>query len=226
MRKKLKAVIFDFDGTIANTLPFSLKKIGALAKKYRLDEKKLIEKIRTRSPWQLIKELNLSLVKLFLILFEVRKAQQELYSQIKTIKIFPGIKNLLKSLKNKEITLYIYSSNLKKNIDFFLKKEKIDCFFKKVYTGKSLLSKESDLTRILTEENLDREKVVYVADEVRDVVACRKAGIRMIGVGWGLAGKEGFENHPPDFFAEKPKKILSLIKSFLLIFILLSCIHI
>jgi phosphoglycolate phosphatase len=213
MTKKIKAVIFDFDGTIADTLPFTFEKISKLSKKYRIKKEKdeLIEKISQLSPKQLMKEFKISWFKVPFILWEIKQSQKALFKEIDKIKIFPGIKKLLKELKKKGIKIYIYSSNLKKNIVKFLEKEKIDQYFENIYVGRNLLGKDKDLLNILKKEGLKNDEVYYVADEIRDALACFKAKIKMIGVSWGLAKPEILKKAGADFIIKKPSEILKII---------------
>ncbi|MCX7955508.1 MAG: HAD-IA family hydrolase [Patescibacteria group bacterium] len=210
-KQNIKTIIFDFDGTIADTLPYTFEKIIEISKKYKIKNNQIIEKIKTISPKELFKEFKISWFKIPLIIWEIKKTQKQLYFDLDKIKIFPGIKELLKNLKQRNIKIFIYSSNIKKNIDYFLKKEKIEECFDKIYVGKNLLGKDKDLFYILKKENLKKEEVFYVADEIRDVLACKRAKIKMVGVLWGLAGKEGFKKFTPDFLIKKPQQLLKLL---------------
>ena len=209
----IKALIFDFDGTIANTLPYTFSKIIELSRKYKVKGKKeeIIEKICLKNPYQLMNEFQISWFKIPIILWEIHQAQKALYYHIDQIKIFPGIKLVLKELKKKDIRLFIYSSNIKKNIEKFLKKERIDDYFEKIYVGNNFLGKDKDLLDILKNEKLKTNEVYYVADEIRDVLACQKAKIKIIGVAWGLAGERGLKKVNVDFFVKNPEEILKLI---------------
>lgn len=209
---KIKAIIFDFDGTIADTLPFIFEKVAKIAKMYNIEnDKDLIKKIKILTPKEIIKKLKIKWFQFPFIFWEIKKAQKELYNNLDRIKIFSGIKNLLKSLKKRRIRVFIYSSNIKKNIDYFLKKNKIDSFFEKIYVGGNFFGKDKDLLDILKKENLKKDEVFYVGDEIRDVLACHKAKIKIIGVEWGLAGRDGFKKHKPNFLIKKPHELLNLL---------------
>jgi len=213
MTKKIKSLIFDFDGTIANTLSFTFKKIIEISKKYNIkkENNELIEKATQLTPQDLMKEFNISWFKVPFIFLDIVQAEKNLFFEIDKIKAFEGIKKLLEELKKRKVRLYIYSSNLKKNIEKFLKKEKIDNYFEKIYVSRNILAKDKGLFDILKKEGLRTDEVYYVADEVRDVLACQKAKIKMIGVAWGLAGERGLKKTRVDFFVKKPIQILNLI---------------
>jgi len=211
MRKNTKALIFDFDGTIANTLPYTFEKIIALAQKYHIDNKKekLIEKIRRLSPSALMKEFKIGWFKVPFILWDIRRAQKQLFFQINSIKSFVGIESTIKKLRENNLRLFIYSSNLKKTIERFLSKEGLKDYFEKIYVGRNLLGKDKDLLKILKKEGLEKDEVFYVADEARDALACQKAGISMIGVSWGLTKPEILKKFGAKFVVKKPSEILT-----------------
>lgn len=210
----IKALIFDFDGTIANTLPYTFSKIIEISKKYQVkgSEEEIIKKISHLTPFQLMKEFKIAWFKIPIILWEIKKAQKMLYKKIDKIEIFPSLKETLLRLKKEGYLLYIFSSNIKENIVKFLKKEKIENLFKKIYTSSNFLAKDKDLISIIKKEGFKKNEVWYIADEIRDVLACKKAGIKMIGVSWGLAGEKGLKSQKVDFFIRKPKEIFQLLE--------------
>ncbi|MCR4313329.1 MAG: HAD hydrolase-like protein, partial [Candidatus Roizmanbacteria bacterium] len=58
---------------------------------------------------------------------------------------------------------------------------------------------------------LDRSEVIYVGDEIRDVEACKKTGIKIIGVSWGLHTIEALEKAGVDYITKKPLEIFKIL---------------
>lgn len=52
---------------------------------------------------------------------------------------------------------------------------------------------------------------MYVGDEVRDIEACQKVGIKIAAVTWGLNTKEALERYHPDSLIDKPQQLLDLV---------------
>jgi phosphoglycolate phosphatase-like HAD superfamily hydrolase len=213
----LSAVIFDFDGTLADTLPYTFKKIIEIAKKLKikkindLKEKQVIEAIRKYSYQELLKKFEVSWLKYPLIIWEIKKAQKELGKNIDKIKPFKGINNLLKKIKQNNLKILILSSNIKSNIERFIDKEGWQNLIDGVYAGGNLLGKDKDMINLLKKEKLKKDELIYVADEARDVLACKKAGIKMIGVAWGLHDKLLLKESGADLIIDKPEEILNYI---------------
>lgn len=208
--KMIKALIFDFDGTIADTLPFTFKKIIEVNRRLRItnkDKSVIIDKLKRMDYRDLLKEFRIDWFKIPIILWEIKKAQKELYFHLDKIKVFPGIKTLLNNLNKKNISCYIYSSNIKKNIEKFLEINNLQKYFKKIFVGANLLGKDKDLLKILREEKLKKAEVIYIADEVRDVLACKKIGLKIVGVSWGLNEGKLLKKIGADFVANKTEEI-------------------
>ena len=58
---------------------------------------------------------------------------------------------------------------------------------------------------------LNKENIIYIADEIRDIDACRKAGIKIISVCWGFNSKAALSVKNAEYLAEIPADILRYI---------------
>ena len=207
-----KCVTFDFDGTIVDT-----RKIFAdiynnfLAPKYggrrvvpedyqKLKKLSLIEKIRF---------LKISPIK---IPFFVRALRKELSRRIEIFPLFEGIENVLKNLKEKGYTIAIISTNRAKNIKRFLSLKNIDVV-EYVYSdiGASLFVKSRTIKRFLRKTGIPHENFIYVGDEVRDIEACRDAGVKIISITWGWDPLDAIKEGKPDFIANEPQDIETIV---------------
>ncbi|MBI5126980.1 HAD-IA family hydrolase [Candidatus Roizmanbacteria bacterium] len=216
--KKIKTIIFDFDGIIADTLPFTFKKVIQIArilKPKNLNEKQIIEEIRSKDWKELLGKGGFPQfwLKLPAVLSVIFRMQVELGKEIETIKLFPGIKKLLVDLKKKHYQLGILSSNLKENIDRFIKINGID-YFDFIEAGTyTMLGKSGEIDKFARELKIEKEQMVYVGDEIRDINASKKAGIKIICVSWGLHRPAVLKDHGADFIVKKPSEILKIVEN-------------
>ncbi len=114
-----KTIIFDFDGTLANTFNLLKNIFNKLAPKYgylKMDDAQL-ENMRGLGARQVFKYLNLNWIK---IPFWVFDAKKEMSKHISNAKTFDKLPEVLKELKNKNYKLGILTSNSLKNVEPFL----------------------------------------------------------------------------------------------------------
>jgi phosphoglycolate phosphatase-like HAD superfamily hydrolase len=55
------------------------------------------------------------------------------------------------------------------------------------------------------------QRAVYLGDEVRDIVAARKAGVDVAAVTWGYNTRELLAAHAPDYLIERPEELRMLL---------------
>lgn len=207
----IKHVIFDFDGTIADSMELSLKIYNDLEEKYHykkltLDELRILSSLPIKKR---AKNVGLPLYKLPQISLDCLVKYKKL---INTLKPFDGIRDVIMGLKNQGLSLSIISSNSVENIEAFLKKNQLE-FFDKIISAKNLFGKDKSIKRYLRNLNLEPDKIIYIGDELRDIHACEKLDVRMISVTWGFDSLELLKSGNPDYIASKPKDIVEIIGS-------------
>ncbi|MBN1869004.1 MAG: HAD-IA family hydrolase [Candidatus Omnitrophica bacterium] len=201
-------LIFDFDGTIADTFHYLLRIGNRLSEEFhfnkiRPDE---VEEMKDKNVQETIRHLNIPLLKIPMI---VAKAKKELHKEIDSVEPIEGLKEILLQLKSKGHKMGILTSNSSKNVLGFLKNNGLD-FFDFIYTTSKIWSKNWGLLSLMNENGLKCSEVIYVGDETRDIKAAQKAGIRCAAVTWGYNSQKALEAQHPDYLIHSPKDLLQL----------------
>ena len=205
----LKYVIFDFDGTIADSKMALLSSWNSLAKKYRFKEIKFdeLDTLKKLSMKERSKLLNFPIYKLPIIIPQMYKLYR---NAIHEVTLFDGVKDLLHELEKKGYKMTIISSNSKENIVGFLNRHNIESVTK-ILCSSNIFGKDKLIKKFLKDYKLKASEVMYVGDEQRDIVACKKTGVKMIWVGWGYDSIEVIEAEKPDYKVYTPVEILEVI---------------
>lgn len=179
-----KVIIFDFDGTIADTLPYIIRIINDHAHEFGYNpfSSTDTQRLRGMGPKELIKELKVPFYKLP---FFVNKIKKLLNKDMPDVKVFDGMSEILHELKKRRYALGILSSNSKENIEKFCENNNL-LVFDFIHSEKNIFGKDKSLNNLIKKNNFKKEEVVYVGDEVRDIDACRKIDLDIISVAWGF----------------------------------------
>jgi len=201
-------LIFDFDGTVADTFEAILKVVKSISKDYGMEKitDEDIKKFKEKGMRQLIKDLKISLVKMATI---NRRIKAIINKDIASLKSFPGLKEAFLELKKRGYSIGILTSNSKGNVEKFLKSNDLG-FFEFIYSDSSLFGKDKVLKKLLREHNIKSNRVVYFGDEIRDIQAALKLNIKIVAVSWGFNSKKALEKYKPTYLLEKPSEILTL----------------
>ncbi len=205
-----KIILFDFDGTLADTLQLALKIVNKYLRNEGYDpiSQADLKDLRNMNFLQLIAHFKFPIWKIPTL---AKKIKEDLYKEVDKIPIFPGIVELVKGLKQRGFHLAVLSSDLKQTIDKFLELHKI-ALFDHIQCEPDILGKAKLIKRFLNRHSLATKDVIYIGDEVRDIEACRSVGIQIISVTWGFNDADSLHELKPDFLVKKPAEILGLVK--------------
>lgn len=205
-------IIFDFDGTIANTLASMVDIVNEYSEKfgYKRVEYEEIEKLRDKGSRQILKHLGISIIKLPKI---VKIIRSELNHQIPLLETAVDIKGTLLKLKEQNFTLGILTSNSKENVMEFLEKNNLK-HFDFIYSGKSVFGKAGLLRHIIKHHKLKKDSTLYVADEVRDINAALKSNVRIACVTWGFNTERALLNKHPDYIVRTPEELFTIVMGY------------
>lgn len=199
-------LIFDFDGTIANTFPLVIEVVEQWSVTDTKLTVELIEELRGMPAQQALKRVGIPLRKVPALL---TRGRRELMDKLKGAEPFPGIIEVIKELA-KDNDLYVMSSNSDENINHLLKTYGITGCFKAVYGNVSIFGKTKTLKKILKTQSLSKSKSVYIGDETRDIEAAHKLKIKAIAVTWGFNNKKILSQFQPEYKISKPQTLLKI----------------
>ena len=200
--------VFDFDGTIADSLHMGIDLYNNhIAKRLKCKqiEKEEVEDLKGRNTYKLLKDHNISLIKLPILLYRLKRMMSQKMGEIPLI---DGMREVLVSLNGMGYKMGILTSNNNKNVEHFLSHYDMRSLFEFIYSEKNVFGKDKAIIKMMKVEKLD--KLVYVGDETRDIEACKKAGVPIISVGWGFNTSMNLKSHNPDYFIEDPKELLEI----------------
>lgn len=203
----MKYIIFDFDGTVADTLPHIIS-IGQQVLGVTIAPEE-IEELRNTPAKKIIKRFKVPIYKIPRMLVEGRR---QFTKHIKEVEPVDGLIPVIKELHKKGYHIQIISSNSVANIQQFLEQHKLRRYFTQIHGSVGLFSKAQAIKKVLKMQKLNPDECVYIGDEVRDIEAAHKVGIRIISVTTGLNGEKILKETKPDFLAKKPKDIVTALE--------------
>ncbi len=199
--KKNKAVIFDFDGVIADTFEFHRKYL----KKYlgiSISKKEYQDWQRGNVYDGKGKISSEDLIRYFKMIEEDHHE----------VKIFDGMNDLLKKL-NEDYNLFIITSSSNINTINWLKKENIYDCFTEILGVEFDKSKVVKFNHILEKYKLEKDDVLFVTDTSGDVFEANKVGFKSIAVTWGFHDREILAESEPFAYADDVEELSCKIES-------------
>lgn len=213
--REAEYTILDFDGTIADTLEMALGVYNRISHEYGLlpINHEDHEMFRTKKPQELLKTFGVSKLKMLSLTLRIRK---EMSIHLPEMMPFPGIEAALHEIRNTGCRLGILTSNSVENVRKFLDINNMGTLFDFVCSGRSILGKEKVIRKVISREQLNPGRIVYVGDETRDIEASRGAGIPVIAVTWGLNRRDILASLLPDHIADKPQELPDRVRQIFL----------
>lgn len=197
-----KLIIFDFDGTLADTFPWFTAVLNDVAARYRFRQIQPheVDDLRGYSARQLIDHLGIRPWKLPFIARHMRRLASD---DSEPAPIFPGIDSMLRDLSSTGFALAIVSSNTERNIRRALGPE-LSGLVTHFACGAGLFGKAPKFRQIAKRAGVEHDQCLCIGDEIRDCEAARDAGMGFGAVGWGFTSPPALAALQPDyFFAER-----------------------
>lgn len=200
MNEKIKAVIFDFDYTLADSSKGVIECIN-----YALKELELLPV----SAEDACATIGLSLGDTFFKLTGINNTEQKesfirLFINradeimVEMTHFFDNAPNIIKLLKTNGIKLGIVSTKFRYRIETILAEHRMSELFDIIVGGEDVLSPKPDpegLTLAIERLEVFSSDVLYIGDSVTDAETSRRAGVSFAAVLSGVTRRAAFSNY-------------------------------
>jgi phosphoglycolate phosphatase len=181
---RYRLAIFDFDGTLADSLPWFRASFQDMITRFDLapvrdDE---VEGLRGMSAREIMARLNVSMWQLPAIVSDMRKRKLAAASETS---LFAGIPAMLTDLQRQGIKTAIVSSDSEASVRQVLGPDAslITCFD----CGAAMFGKHWKFQRVARKLGAKPSETICIGDEIRDIEAAKAVGIDSGAVAWGYA---------------------------------------
>lgn len=202
-------IVFDFDGTIADSLIVMLGIYNELAETRGLKKvtQKDWEQLRMGTIAQGIKWIG---VKPFQIPGLLTQGLRMVEPRTADIKLFPDAIPVIKELAAQGHSIFVLSTNSEKVIQEVLNKHGIGKDMTVLKSSK-IFGKASALKKLVRANQVEPNRVMMIGDEVRDMVAAKKAGVQPVAVNWGFQPGDTLAALGGVTLIRTPKELLKLV---------------
>ena len=192
-----KVVAFDFDGTLFESLSQCIEAFQKAVSPYA-------GHFLSKEEIEATYGLNEDGMILRLVGERWKEAAADFYAEYKRMhesitEPFAGIRELLAELAQKDVILAMITGKGKTACGISLKKLGFEGIFDTVLCGEmDAPNKHKRMGELMERYGVHRDEIVYVGDSVKDVEACRRAGIQCLSAAWqSNANRDALEDVNP-----------------------------
>jgi len=199
-------VIFDLDGTLADSLPWFRRHVNDVADRFGFRRVADFAALRHADVRETLQTLEVPRWKLPAIARHMRRLKTR---HLDEIALFAGVGPMLRALSQAGFRLALVSSDSEANARLQLGDlaelfESFDC-------GASIFGKARKFRRVVRRAGLSPADALAIGDEIRDIEAARDAGIAFGAVCWGYAAPEILRARRPDLVFERVEDVVAAL---------------
>jgi len=195
----IKAIIFDFDGVLADTYNISFQ-------------------IATQLHPNITKQdfLNIFMGNVYVTagVHFTKKDIPIFFEKLKqafTSKHFFAVRPMLEKL-GERYKLFIISGTIDDNIKHFLQLGNLGGYFQKILGATTHRSKVERFKIVFRDYNLAPKECLFITDTVGDIVEAREANVESVAVTWGFHNEQLLLDHNPLAVAHSPEELVTVIE--------------
>lgn len=212
-----KAVIFDLDGTLLDTLEDLADSVNEMLRKFSCPERTLEEirsfvgngmkKLVERSVSEDFDTKNFDAAYEFFRLSYARNMQNKTHP-------YDGILKCLEELKENDIITVVTSNKNDDAVKNLCKEYFGELITLAVGAKEGVPSKPNPemVISAMREIGAEKEECIFVGDSDTDILTAKNAGLKSVGVLWGFRNREILEKTQADFVISSPEEIIAIVK--------------
>ena len=205
-----QTLVFDFDGTIADTLGETRRIFNQIAPDYGIRQvaEHELDHLRHLSLKELLDHLKIPKRRVPAL---IARGTGMMRGNIAELKLIEGMPEVLVELRRHVRSFGILTSNSTANVDLFLRTHGLRDQFDFISSTSKLTGKSKHLKAIRKTFSVRPDEMLYIGDELRDVKASQKAGVPIAAVTWGFNSRQSLAAAKPDYLFDRPADFLSLL---------------
>lgn len=200
-------VIFDFDGTLADSTAWMMSTLNVMARRHGFREigPTEMDRLRALPTREVMRTLKVSPWRLPLIAADMRRQSA---ADAASIPLYPGAADVLLELTDLGATLAVVSSNGEQTVRSVLGKAQhlVDVY----ECEASLFGKASKLRKAMKRLAIPPDRTLYVGDETRDIDAAFRAHVPAAAATWGYGHRHALEDRRPTYLLDNFSDLLQV----------------
>lgn len=202
-----KIILFDYDGTILDSMDVVYKEYNKIADKYSM------KKVASFSDFMNLYDTNIydSFFKLGLDKSRVKDFisdfRRPLIEADDKLRLFDKMQDVVRKISKNNIVIVI-TSNLTEVVEHSIKNHGVKGV-SEVIGGDKEISKVKKIKSII--ERYPGMEIYYVGDTKGDIVESKKVGALAVAVTWGHHSKKKLSEAGADYIVNKPEELLKIL---------------
>ena len=208
----IKAVIFDLDGTLLDSVPNIMLSFEHTLKQMQLPFNESLLRgligVPTEGQGNLLAGDRKE---------EYSQVYRDFYRSLPHAPLFEGTKEMLIELGNRGFSRALVTSKIAGSARKNLVTLGVDDYFDLLIGADDVINPKPHAEPLLTaldKLSINKDEAVYVGDSSFDIDCAKGAGVRVIGVSWGARTKEDLIKMNPDLVVDSWDEMLDWLQMF------------
>lgn len=205
--RRYDLLLFDFDGTLADSSALFERFVPALAQQRGVSEPAAgWQSLRALPTGEMLRALRIRWWQLPALTRQMRSMMADNLDQVS---LFPGMLPVLQQLHRQGVQLVVVSSNSRHSVEQVLGPALP--LFTALHCAVPLLGKRRVIARALRQAAVPAARALSIGDECRDAEASRGCGIAFAGVSWGVASPAVLQPYSAFGLLAHPRDLLRCV---------------